>query len=667
MKTFISFLSALSSVDVRRMARLASPIALLMASSVAGCAPEETTDSFDLDEEDELGTVSSELQSGKLFPARGEDLPAGAVWIAVNDHHDMYLVRFDSTQNQWTKVRPGVTTVDSPSDYLAYGTPIYASDDGEVVTCWRNAPNNPVDGPHPGRDGCTDDDQDGNPCDQNATCSCTIPRSGNHLNILDANGNITLYAHLMPGSVPADVCPHEDEFVANANAKDPTLGPNGGYNPDIFVPAGSRAKVQKGQFLGYVGYSGATSTPHLHQHMIKESTSEKILMTYVGASIQTYPGDSTNASPNAWEPLDGSTVLDTSESSILILPNKGPESAWAYAWASSATTNHTSPSNYSRSSAGDIFGAGVNQSIQHIATGRYYITFPGVGNAWNGNLQVAAYGTDNIRCKIRSAASVLTTGTAYVDCHAPNGAAADSRFAVSYVRNGSPTGIGKGAYVTTTDEGSGVVPIVNQWNSSGEPNSVEKLATGRYRVRMPGQAPRPRGGTVQVTAVGSSSDDCKVASWGVSTDGKGINAEVRCFDTTGAASDSLFSLAYSTTVVAGGFSGGHVWANDSTASQYSPSSSYEYTQIAGTGELAASTTAIHVSTGVYQVQYPALSDTGSTALVTAYGSSSDYCKLSSWTENGQGSIVGVRCFNAAGTPVNTQFVSGYASVDFNTP
>jgi hypothetical protein len=216
--------------------------------------------------------------------------------------------------------------------------------------------------------------------------------------------------------------------------------------------------------------------------------------------------------------------------------------------------------------------------------------------------------------------------------------------------------------LTTTDEGSGVVPIVNQWNSSGGPNSVNRVSAGRYDVRLPGQLPRPRPGTVQVTAFGAGSDHCKVGAW--STSGDAVTVDVRCFDTSGTPSDSLFSLYYTPEHAAGGLSGGHAWANDATTASYSPSATFEYTHKAGVGEIGTSTTATRTGLGLYQMRYPSLSSTGSTALVTAYGTTSDYCKLSSWAASGSDSVVNIRCFNAAGTPIDTRYVSGYANYDF---
>jgi hypothetical protein len=257
--------------------------------------------------------------------------------------------------------------------------------------------------------------------------------------------------------------------------------------------------------------------------------------------------------------------------------------------------------------------------------------------------------------------TLLDTVLVRVDCHAPNGSPDNARFAVSYYRGGSPTGVGNGAYLTTTDEGSGDVPIINQWNSSGRPISVEHISTGRYRVRMPGQAPQPRGGTVQVTAFGDSSDYCKVGSWEV--DGSAVEAGVRCFNTSGAPSDSLFSLFYSPTRAAGGLSGGHVWANNATSSEYNPMDNYEYTHKGGFGEITTQTTAYRNGTGLYQIRYPGLSVTGSPALVTAYGTTSEYCKISNWLPSGADTLVTIRCFTAAGSAVNTRFVSGYANVE----
>lgn len=125
-------------------------------------------------------TPASAANGAVPFPFRAEDLPAGSVWRATNGHYDLSVRRFDEAEREWSKYRPGADPADDRAqDEMAYGIPVYSSFAGEVIDCWRNAPDNPPHRPHPARDGCNDQDGDGNVCDQNLTCSCRIPPGGN--------------------------------------------------------------------------------------------------------------------------------------------------------------------------------------------------------------------------------------------------------------------------------------------------------------------------------------------------------------------------------------------------------------------------------------------------------------------------------------------------------
>jgi hypothetical protein len=111
----------------------------------------------------------------------------------------------------------------------------------------------------------------------------------------------------------------------------------------------------------------------------------------------------------------------------------------------------------------------------------------------------------------------------------------------------------------------------------------------------------------------------------------------------------------------GGLAGGHAWADQPATASYAPSDNYEYISInASTSHVAASRSAV----GTYALVYPELASTGSSALVTAYGSTSDYCKVASWLGSADGTMVNVRCFNAAGAPVDSRFISNYATDQF---
>lgn len=81
--------------------------------------------------------------------------------------------------------------------------------------------------------------------------------------------------------------------------------------------------------------------------------------------------------------------------------------------------------------------------------------------------------------------------------------------------------------------------------------SVTKTALGTYSVTCRGVGGGPLfsgsgawgfGGHVQVSAYGSTPDNCKVVSW--STGGPDFTATVRCFNAAGAAADNRFDLLF---------------------------------------------------------------------------------------------------------------------------
>ena len=236
------------------------------------------------------------------FLGRPEDLSLGAFWQVNNDHYDMIGVRYDESMKRWTSLRPRTASdIFKAEDTVIYGTPVYAMAAGEVYHCWRNHPDNPdpVGTPHPGRVGCVGD----------RNGDCTIHRSGNHIAVLTDDGKKMLYAHLQPGSVPPHLCPHNDEFVANANNKvNATLSQAKGWTtkavPEAFIDEGQRPRVEVGDFIGCVGHSGASGVPHIHVHMVDAATGAKEAIGFRNAWIQDRPA-ATNISDDDWEVLNG--------------------------------------------------------------------------------------------------------------------------------------------------------------------------------------------------------------------------------------------------------------------------------------------------------------------------------------------------------------------------
>ena len=200
-------------------------------------------------------------------PFRAEDLDAQER-ITCGDHagaiqaqgKDFSISRW-SGGLRWSRRRPG-----APADpgalrnehWVVYGRPFHAVAAGEVIGCWRNAPENSVVGQK-----------------HSALGAQLMAGAGNHLWIRHDDGIVALYAHAIPGSIPAALCPHEGrlfDFSVPLFVGDPNV------LPAAWVPAGvdprqpttadlRRPRVERGQFLGRVGNSGQSTAPHLHLHM----------------------------------------------------------------------------------------------------------------------------------------------------------------------------------------------------------------------------------------------------------------------------------------------------------------------------------------------------------------------------------------------------------------
>jgi hypothetical protein len=245
------------------------------------------------------------------FPFRAEDLPPGSVWKVANNHYDLSVRRYDEQEHKWSKYRPGTNPdADRAQDEMAYGLPVHSSFAGKVIDCWRNAPNNPPHRPHEARDGCNDEDGDGNVCDQNPTCSCRIPPGGNHITVLTDDGEAVLYAHMAPGSVPKSLCPHNGELLEDEHHLDKSLGGWKGHNPETFVPESQRATIHVGQILGRAGDTGKSGEVHLHNSRIVYPTGPTPPIAYTRLWVQKYPGGSTNVAPDDWVKHSGTLVFD---------------------------------------------------------------------------------------------------------------------------------------------------------------------------------------------------------------------------------------------------------------------------------------------------------------------------------------------------------------------
>lgn len=161
------------------------------------------------------------------FPGRGEDLGVNEAWAASSHHssgHQAFALDVGMqgwTGTKWSKLRTG-SKAERPQDWRVYGMPLFAMASGTV--------------------GFAVGDQ---PDWQTLTESQAVyPKSktlgfgtagGNGIFVISGN-EMSFYGHLQMGSLP----------------------------PELLQTG---APVKRGQYLGKVGFSGATSEPHFHIHV----------------------------------------------------------------------------------------------------------------------------------------------------------------------------------------------------------------------------------------------------------------------------------------------------------------------------------------------------------------------------------------------------------------
>lgn len=101
----------------------------------------------------------------------------------------------------------------------------------------------------------------------------------------------------------------------------------------------------------------------------------------------------------------------------------------------------------------------------------------------------------------------------------------------------------------------------------------------------------------------------------------------------------------------------YVWANLPTTANYTPSPPYN---LNSTNPLVKNT--VHRNgTGSYTVRLPNLGAVSGTVLVTAYGATTNYCKVVSWGPSGTAQLVNVRCFTRFGGLTDTQYTLSYTN------
>ncbi len=139
-------------------------------------------------------------------------------------------------------------------------------------------------------------------------------------------------------------------------------------------------------------------------------------------------------------------------------------------------------------------------------------------------------------------------------------------------------------------------------------------------------------------------------------DGAVQNVYVRCFDAAGQAANSMFNVAFTRRGSLFGHIGlprAYVLADQPAAASYTPTAAFNYSA-------SSLNTVVRHGVGDYTVTLPGLASPEGHVHVTAHGKQADYCGIDSWGPSGGSQLVGVRCFNASGLPVDSQYTMIYS-------
>ena len=198
----------------------------------------------------------------------------------------------------------------------------------------------------------------------------------------------------------------------------------------------------------------------------------------------------------------------------------------------------------------------------------------------------------------------------------------------------------------------GQISPIGNFNSTGASNSVTIVQTGLFQVVMPGLG-NGLNSDVQVNAYNSDGRPhyCMSQGWG-SNNGVDVVAYVGCYDLSGNPLSADFSLLYQSRTVPPGGNTGFVWADQPTASSYTPASDYSFNSSGGTNTITRQ------GVGNYVVTLPGLRG-GGNPQVTAYGSTAAHCEVASWTKANTTASVNVLCFNPAGSLSDGYFDLSY--------
>jgi hypothetical protein len=298
---------------------------------------------------------------------------------------------------------------------------------------------------------------------------------------------------------------------------------------------------------------------------------------------------------------------------------------WAdgYAWANSPSlASYTPISTWAYNRSGGAI------TITRQGPGTYKVRFAGLSAtlANRSTVHVTGYNADNKYCK--PATQNLKADVIGIKCFdAATGRPEDAYYTVYITKRYGDVAFAVANKATATN----YVPPANASHNPSGAIRVFRSGVGVYTVKFAGLGSKAitNGGHVQVVAVGTGAQHCKVGSWSRTAD---IDISVLCFSRAGAFKDVkfnvFFALPHPTLAYA--------WASSPSSSSYLANTHYATNPTGGNVTISRS------GVGRYTVAWSGLTlNGGGDVQVTAYGGGNIVCKVENWGS----ASANVRCFN----------------------
>lgn len=213
---------------------------------------------------------------------------------------------------------------------------------------------------------------------------------------------------------------------------------------------------------------------------------------------------------------------------------------WAYVFANEpATDTYTPAPEY------QFNPTGTQNTVSRWQTGEYIVLLTGLGTYTDGIVEVTAVNNALVTCNVFEWRTADQDIKIEVRCYDAAGTAADTAYAVSWLR-GTDDGFTGSYFWANQPTVASYSPELSYSYPDGPQstaNKIERLGAGSYHVTVP-RGMSQDGGPFQVTPTGDQPVTCSVSNRATDFEGGIISGDVTCVDRSGTPTDAGFTLTH---------------------------------------------------------------------------------------------------------------------------